>query len=166
MDLKKTKKFTPEAWDNYKRNLKKSNDAVWAVARYIHEFTYTVTVPALRIAKDLSEYKQFTDDGDIILHRNGNEEKIEVKHQSWNWTEHKDIPWKQIIVCAKKSYDRHNVKPSAYFLVNKQLTHSLVIPTKTYHTWTVKDIHDKHKDWIQTMYMINPTLYQFVELCK
>ena len=166
MGLSKTNKITPEAWDDYQRKLRKSNDAVWVVARYMHKFTYSVTVPALKIAKDLSEYKKFTDDGDIVLHRDGKDEKVEVKHQSWDWTEHRDIPWDQIIVCAKKSYDRHSVKPSAYFLVNKQLTHSLVIPTSTYDSWTVKDIHDKKKDWVQTMYMINPLIYQFVELSK
>jgi len=51
-----------------------------------------------------------------------------------------------------------------YFLVNKQLSHALTIPTSTYNTWTVKDIHDKQKDWIQTMYMINPNNYKFIEL--
>lgn len=156
--------ITPEAWDDYKRKLRKSNDAVWAVARYLHNFTYTVTVPALRIAKDVSQYREFQDEGDIILHRDDQDNIVEVKHQSWEWTEHSHIPWPEIIVCAKNSYDRHKKKPIAYFLVNKQLSHSLVIPTSTYSSWTVKDIHDKQKNWIQKMYMIVPTNYQFVSL--
>lgn len=159
-----SKEFTNKAWEDYKGKLKRSNDAVWAVAKYMHSFTYTITIPALNIAKDLSEYKKFTDDGDIILHRDGRKEKIEVKHQTWDWTSHTDIPWPEIIVCAKKSYDRHSEKPSAYFLVNKQLSHALVIPTSTYHSWKVKEIHDKQKDWVQTMYMIDPKIYQFKEL--
>lgn len=156
--------ITPEAWDDYKRKLRKSNDAVWAVARYLHNFTYTVTVPALRIAQDVSQYREFQDEGDIILHRDDQDNIVEVKHQSWEWTEHSHIPWPEIIVCAKRSYDRHKKKPAAYFLVNKQLSHSLVIPTSTYSSWTVKDIHDKQKNWIQKMYMIVPANYQFVSL--
>jgi hypothetical protein len=156
--------MTNEAWNDYVKNLSKSSGAVWRVAMYLHQFKYTVTIPALHIAKNQSEYRSKIDEGDIILHRDGNEEKIEVKHQSWDWTSHKDIPWKSIIVCAKKSYDRHEDKPSAYFLVNTQLTHSILIPTSTYNLWTVKDIHDKKKDWIQTMYMINPNDYKFIEL--
>ncbi len=117
--------MTNEAWEDYVKNLSKSSGAVWRVAMYLHRFKYTVTIPALHIAKDLSEYKSKIDDGDIILHRDGNQEKIEVKHQSWDWTNHTDIPWNTIIVCAKKSYDRHNQKPSAYFLVNTQLTHAI-----------------------------------------
>ena len=158
------KRFSKESWEDYKAKLRRSNDAVWAVARYLHSLQHTVTVPALHIAKDLSEYKEMVDEGDIILHRDGKEDIVEVKHQSWDWTEHSHIPWPEIIVCAKKSYDRHKKKPVAYFLVNKQLSHSLVIPTSTYSSWTVKDIHDKHKNWIQKMYMIVPTNYQFTQL--
>jgi|TARA_R110000744_G_scaffold27083_7_gene66309 hypothetical protein len=156
--------ITKEAWDDYVKNLSKSSGAVWRVAMYLHAFKYTVTIPALHIAKDLSEYKSKIDDCDLILHRDGKSEKIEVKHQSWEWTSHKDIPWKSIIVCAKKSYDRHEDKPSAYFLVNKQLTHSILVPTTTHEDWWAKDIHDKKKDWIQTMYMTNPNQHQFIEL--
>lgn len=158
------KTFTKEAWSDYKSKLLKSNDAVWSVARYLHSFKHTITIPALHIADSLDQYKEHVDEGDIILHRNGNKEKIEVKHQSWNWTSHNDIPWNSIIVCAKKSYDRHKEKPSAYFLVNQQLSHALVVSTQTYHSWVVKDIHDKQKDWVQTMYMIDPKRYEFKEI--
>lgn len=156
--------MTPEAWNNYTQKLKASSKAVWKVAEYLHSFQYTVTVPAVHIAGSPEEYADYIDQGDIILHRDSQEDIIEVKHQSWDWTQHSDIPWQQIIVCAKKSFDRHLQKPSAYFLVNQPLTHAIVIPTNTCDQWTVKDIHDKKKDWIQTMYMINPNNYQFILL--
>lgn len=156
--------FNDNSWKDYTNKIRKSQDAVWAVARYLHSFTYTVTIPALHIAESPDQYNDYVDEGDIILHRDGNKDIVEVKHQSWEWTSHKDIPWKEIIVCAKKAYDRHTNKPAVYFLVNKQLSHALTIPTETYNTWSVKDIHDKQKDWIQTMYMINPNNYKFIEL--
>jgi hypothetical protein len=158
--------MTPEAWRDYTNKLRRSNEAVWAVAQYLHSFQYTITVPALHIAGSPEEYANYIDEGDIIVHREDQSfnDIIEVKHQSWEWTSHQDIPWQQIIVCAKKSFDRHLQKPSAYFLVNKQISHALVIPTNTCGEWTVKDIHDKQKDWIQTMYMIIPGNYKFILL--
>lgn len=155
--------MTNEAWDNYKKNLEKSSLAVWRVAMYLHSFKYTVTIPALHVAQDQSQYKSFIDDGDIILHRDGNKEKIEVKHQSWNWTSHKDIPWESIIVCAKRSYDRHKEKPSAYFLVNQQMSHAILIPSSTYDQWWVEVVHDKKKDWRQTMYKTKPEHHEFIQ---
>jgi hypothetical protein len=155
--------ITDKAWSDYTNQLSKSMAAVWRVAIYLHSFKYTVTVPALHIAKDKSEYKDKVDQGDIILHRDGKNEIVEVKHQSWGWTSHEDIPWDSIIVCAKRSYDRHKEKPSAYFLVNTQLSHAILVPTSTYNSWSVKDIHDKKKDWVQTMYMITPINYKFIE---
>ena len=156
--------MTPQAWENYTTKLKESSKAVWKVAQYLHSFKYTVTVPAVHIAGSPEEYADYIDEGDIILHRKNINDIIEVKHQSWDWTSHSDIPWAEIIVCAKKSFDRHTQKPSAYFLVNKQLSHALVIQTENCGEWTVKDIHDKKKDWIQTMYMITPSNYQFIQL--
>jgi len=156
--------ITKEAWKDYQKNLRKSNDAVWKIAIYLHKFGHSVTVPALQIAKDLSEYTSKVDYGDIILHRDGGKEIVEVKHQSWDWTSHDDIPWNSIIVCAKKSYDRHEVKPSVYFLVNTQLTHAIVVPSSMYEDWFVADVHDKRKDWIQTMYKTDPNKYKFIEL--
>tara|TARA_R110000851_G_C12931126_1_gene551308 strand:+ start:133 stop:615 length:483 start_codon:yes stop_codon:yes gene_type:complete len=156
--------ITNEAWADYTKKLSKSSNAVWRVAIYIHNQGYKVTIPALHIAKSLSQYKDFVDEGDLILHREFKQEIIEVKHQSWDWVSHDDIPWKSIIVCAKKSYDRHEVKPSVYFLVNKQLTHALVVPTTMYEEWFVADVHDKKKDWTQTMYKTDPNKYKFIEL--
>lgn len=156
--------MTPEAWDNYTTMLKKSSKAVWAVAQYIHSKGVTVTVPAVFIAPSKEHYNSYIDQGDIIIHRDNSKETIEVKHQSWDWTRHEDIPWDEIIVCARKSYDRHTQKPSAYFLVNKQLTHALVIPTSTHDQWTTKVIRDKVKNWDQEMYMINPLIVSFQQL--
>jgi hypothetical protein len=156
--------MTPEAWDNYTKMLKQSSEAVWAVARYIHKNGVDVTVKATHIAPSMDQYKQYIDEGDIVIHRNNIQEIVEVKHQSWKWTQHSDIPWDRIIVCARKSYDRHTTKPSAYFLVNQQLTHALVIPTTTQDQWETKVIRDKVKSWDQEMYMINPLTIEFVEL--
>jgi len=156
--------MTNKAWDDYIKKLGKSNAAVWRVAMYLHSKKMTVTVPALHIAGSKSQYRDFIDEGDIIVHRNGKKDIIEVKHQSWDWTSHEDIPYRSIIVCAKKSYDRHEVKPAAYFLVNTQLTHAILVPSSTYDEWIVKDIHDKKKDWVQTMYKVEPSRHKFVEL--
>jgi len=49
-------------------------------------------------------------------------------------------------------------------LVNKQLTHALVVPTTMYEEWFVADVHDKKKDWTQTMYKTDPNKYKFIEL--
>ena len=156
--------MTNKAWDDYMKKLGKSSFAVWRVAMYLHSKKMTVTVPALHIADSKSKYRDFIEEGDIILHRDGEKEIVEVKHQSWDWTSHDDIPWNSIIVCAKKSYDRHDVKPSAYFLVNTQLTHAIVIPSSMYEHWFTADVHDKKKDWVQTMYKTDPAKYKFVEL--
>lgn len=156
--------MTNEAWEDYMKNLGKSSNAVWRVAMYIHSLKHKVTIPPLHIADSKNQYMDFVDEGDLILHRNDTEEIIEVKHQSWDWTTHDEIPWKSLIVCAKKSYDRHEVKPSAYFLVNNQLTHALVIPTSMYEHWWVEDVHDKKKDWVQTMYKTDPKKYKFIKL--
>lgn len=154
----------PEAWDNYTKMLRRSSDAVWVVARYLHNKGVKVTIPPVHVAPTVKQYNSYIDEGDIIIHRDGTQQVIEVKHQSWEWTSHKDIPWKNIIVCAKKSFDRHTNKPAAYFLVNKQMTHSLVISTHTSSQWHVRVVHDKVKDWHQTMYMTQPIKHEFIAL--
>ena len=162
--IKSIDKMTNKAWEDYMKNLGKSSNAVWRVAMYIHSLKHKVTIPPLHIADSKNQYMDFVDEGDLILHRDGKEEIIEVKHQSWDWATHDDIPWKSLIVCAKKSYDRHEVKPSAYFLVNTQLTHALVIPTSMYEHWWTEDVHDKKKDWVQRMYKTDPKKYKFIKL--
>ena len=162
--IKSIDNMTNEAWSDYMKNLGKSSNAVWRVAMYLHSLKHKVTIPPLHIADSKNQYMDFVDEGDLILHRDGKEEIIEVKHQSWDWTTHDDIPWNSLIVCAKKSYDRHKVKPSAYFLVNTQLTHAIVIPTSMFEHWWVADVHDKKKDWVQTMYKTDPKKYKFIEL--
>jgi hypothetical protein len=156
--------MTNKAWDDYIKKLGKSNAAVWRVAMYLHSKKMTVTVPALHIAGSKKEYRNFIDEGDIILHRDGKKEIIEVKHQSFDFTSHDEIPWSSIIVCAKKSYDRHEVKPIAYFLVNTQLTHAIVVPSSMYEHWFEADVYDSRKDWTQTMYRTDPNKYKFIEL--
>lgn len=155
--------FTESAWDDYKSKLNKSSDAIWVVGRYLYEKGYAVTIPPLRVAKDLSQYRQFIDDGDLILHRDG-DEIVEVKHQSFDWVCRTDIPYESVIVCAKKSYDRHKVKPSVYFLVNKQMSHAIVVPTSTKEKWFTAIVHDKKKDWNQEMYKIHTSNINFIEL--
>ena len=72
--------MTNDAWTDYLKNLSKSSFAVWRVAMYLHSLKHKVTIPPLHIADSKNQYMDFVDEGDLILHRDGKEEIIEVKH--------------------------------------------------------------------------------------
>ena len=117
--------------DKFLKHLSGSSEAVFIVAYYLYNKGYDVRINALKKAKNHGEWKNFKDDGDIFIYKNGYKYRIEVKGVSTKFTCKEDCQYPNVIVCAKHSYDMAAIKPYAYFLLNDQRTHLAIIKTST-----------------------------------
>lgn len=126
--------------ENHKKfleHLENSTESVFIVARYLHKKGLDVKIKAVQKAKKHEEWKQYKDDGDIFVYKNGIPYRIEVKGLSCNFTSDKDWKFKDFIVCAKHSYDSADPIPFSYMILNKDKTHIAIVKTTSYPLWDV-----------------------------
>jgi len=154
-----------ENWKRYKSHISKSSSAVWAVAKYIHSLDISVTVNKTEVAPSKEEYYDYVDDGDIIAHTSSGDKIIEVKNVSLEFESHEDFIYDTFIVCAKRAFDRHETKPYAYFLVNKNMTHAMIVKSETKDSWQVKELKDhRYQNWEQKFYISNHNIHKIIKL--
>lgn len=70
--------------------------------------------------------------------------RAEVKHRSLDFVCLGDYPFPDVMVCNCKSWDRSIQKPSWYFILNKEMTHALAIPGRTFDSWEKRDRPDSY----------------------
>ena len=134
------KKFT--------EHLKESTKALFIVAHYFHHYGYSIRINGQKCSPDASSHEEYADDGDLFIQTKDYKKKwvrIEVKGLNTEFTNIKDWPHKNFMVCAKHSYDKTLPNPpSSYYLLNKSRTHAAVVKTKTYSDWFVRTTQDKY----------------------
>lgn len=137
------------------KRLKISETAVFKAALYFHQNGYTVQVPSRRICPDASQWKEYTDDGDLMILTEEGWLRVEVKCLNRDFTSAKDYPFRKIIVCACESFDRADPMPYMYMHFNRSCSHFALTKTSSKEHWESRLIHDKYygDDYYQDMYL-------------
>jgi hypothetical protein len=143
--------------ENHKKfldHLKKSHDAAWFIAEWIRWRKWDdVVVPKNTEARTHAEWGGHADEGDIIFPRG----RLEVKERGFDFTGAHDWPYKDVIVCAKHSYDRADPKPYAFIYVNESWTHIGILLGNTRPKWGMRfGVEDsRYENYSQDVYTVS-----------
>lgn len=151
-----------EQYLKFAKRLKESEPAVKLVGAYLEFMGWDVRIPELVILGPNDNWEDFVDDGDLYASYQGSEwHRMEVKHNSKNFTCYEDIPFKHFLICNKKSYDRADPKPYAYFFLNKEMTYIATLYADTLNFWEVKEIIDPIYGYSYKAYQIDKSFLEF-----
>ena len=128
----------------FQEHLKESTKALFIVAHYFHHHGYTIRINGQKCSPTASSHKEYVDDGDLFIQMKDDQEKwvrIEVKGLNTEFTNSKDWPFKNFMVCAKHSYDKTLPNPpSCYYILNKTRTYAAIVKTDTFDDWITKTV--------------------------
>ncbi len=121
------------------RRLKRSSDAVFKVARWLHDRGRIVEIPTIQFSPTTTAAPNFFDDGDLfsIDPKTGDRRRIEVKHRSTIFTGAADWPFKDVFVSSVKSVERALGGVAAYVTVSHDLRAIAVITHETSSAWYI-----------------------------
>jgi len=123
------------------KRLENSSAAVFRVAEWIYAQGWSVKIPAIRYAPYGSNPLDYVDDGDIYMQRDGDWERIDVKHLTTDFTDITDWPYNKTIVSSQIPVDRANPPSKAYIIVNKAITHAAIVWRATRKHWYVEELY-------------------------
>lgn len=147
-------------WEDFSRRFKASRPSVFKVAEYLNrEKNCSVTIEALKLAPNRHEWREYQDDGDIIVN---DKHIVEVKGKTVDFTSREDFPWDEMIVANVASADRYSA--FAYFIVNKKLTHAGIIKGSSKPRWVKRMMQDNFRGTIELKYLCPIDLIEFVRL--
>jgi hypothetical protein len=143
-----------------------SEGAVWKAIRWLYgKLSCDVTIRGRKIRESISDISDWDDRGDLVIHRGQDPERIEVKRRSLHFTNLSNYPYPTVIVDVAHTFDRAEIKPTAYLIFNDHLTHVIVISTKkTRESWTRTERPDHGKNRVRTFYECPKELVYFYEL--
>lgn len=131
--------------EEHKKFLKRLDDsrhALFLMAAWLHKQGYTVTIPAIRYAPEHKDFLQYVDSGDLILTKeDGTQSVIEVKHlKKTDFTNENDWPHPTVIVSNVHTVNRNRGKVKRYVLLNKAMTHIVIINADQIDKWEIRNI--------------------------
>lgn len=128
-------------------DLKKSNDHVWRIAKWLQKKGYAVTVLPLRIREKIEDMSQFSDSGDIEIRQ-----RVEVKQRFLDFHDKESYPFQTVIVDVAHTWDNARPKPFAYIITNKSSSCCLMVKGDTKKHWKKVEKMDKKKQRMRTFY--------------
>jgi hypothetical protein len=142
-------------------HLNQSRHGVWLVADWLNRRGMDVTVTANSVSKGYEDRMDHVDSGDLYINQ-----RVEVKSLSAEFTGKDNWPFgKELIVCAKHSYDNATPKPYMYMLLSKDKTHAIIIMGRNHKKWTVKKYKDKrYENMEQDFYISSVDDVDFIKL--
>lgn len=147
--------------ERFVSHLNDSRHGVWLVANWLNKRGNDVTITANSVSKGYEDRLDHIDSGDFYINQ-----RVEVKSLSAEFTCKEDWPFgKELIVCAKHSYDNATPKPYMYILLNKAKTHAIIVMGVKSNTWTVKRYKDKrYENMEQDFYISSVEDVKFIKL--
>lgn len=122
---------------NFIRQLKASQPAVFAVAKHFNLTGYDTLVPGVRAAPTPGEWKQFSDEGDLFI-RNRDDgrawQRWEVKHRR-RWLNAPTYSFPDVYIERAARVDRMKVKPFAWALVSNDLRWATIAFYENFEGW-------------------------------
>lgn len=125
--------------EEFLARLKDSRVPVLAVADYFCECGHDATVKAYRAAPAVEDRELFSDEGDLVIHKDGNSFLLEVKSVDQDFTCEDDWPFADFIVDGADRADRviaAGQLPVCYYILSKNLRYAgLVMANSTVSKW-------------------------------
>ena len=150
--------------EKFRTHLRESREAVWTVAKALFRQGFSPTVNYSEECPDNGIRNDYVDGGDIYINV-----KIEVKHRKkLSWTSRDDFTYRDIFVCAKKSFDYSKPKPYAYINIDDDMSHAAIIYSSTREHWEEFRMPDKRygEGYVQTAYRVDKKHVQFVPMSE
>jgi len=130
--------------ERFKKRLIGSRQALFRVAEWLHQYGYYIAIPPMKIRKENEDPKDFFDDGDLFITKEGSPRKrIETKGLSVTFTNAMDWPYGDPLVSNKAAVDRGIEEVEAYISVSSDMDHIVIIKTDTKEHWYVKELIPK-----------------------
>jgi len=143
--------------DEFKAALQESQPAVQVAYRWLLSKGYSATVPPTVERPDFETRMSYQDKGDIILHKDGKDLRVEVKGRDLHFTSAEDFPYPTIFIDEDYKVDDPK-KPietlSAYIILNADLTYAAIIRAATRDRWTLEEHWDPTNQDYRTNYVI------------
>jgi hypothetical protein len=135
-------------YDDFVYELQKSRKAVFRVAEWLHRNGKAIRIDPIKVMPRGGNVEEWVDDCDLYA----DDQKIEVKCKNVSFTCKEDFPWDTVIVSNSQTVDRNWGLITAYIIVNKEMTHAMIIPTTTKDTWWKGVLKPKNKAGEQEFY--------------
>jgi len=141
-------------YDAFTDRLNKSRPAMFRVAEWIHRKGRSVYIPAIIAAPKGSDWKDYVDDGDLFVDDDVKGRlKVEVKHVNIDFTGPKNWPYPSVIVSGKGTIERNMGTVETYIIVNKQMTHAMIVLGETTKHWYIKRMFAKNTQKEEDFYL-------------
>lgn len=125
----------------FQQDLLASQRAVAALAAHLVLQGHHITVPEVQVAENPKDWASHLDNGDIIITRNGQDYRVEVKWVNTPFIDKDSFPYSRPIVDVAATFERKQPKPRYYFMLNPNLTHYAwldVLKTQRLWAWVPK----------------------------
>lgn len=140
-----------------------SHRAVFKVAEWFHcQWNMSIGVKPKKITPTYEQRKDYLDDGDFLYKRPNKEkwEIAEVKHKQMEWTDADSFPYETVFVSNVHSVERGH-EPHLWVLVNKSITHAIIIPKSTKKFWIKETVYNANWGTYEEKYLCAKHLTQF-----
>ena len=134
-------------YDEFAARYNRQWPAVFAVAQWLHSQGFTVTISAPNLRPRDSDYRQYQDRGDIIIQKDGETSRIEVKWRDLDFTCAEDWPYKEgAFVCSVKSYSGKEDDVAAWISVSRDLNYIMITKTKDRKFWIKTERYERPRE--------------------
>jgi len=151
--------------EEFEADLLASSDAVFTVARWLHDGGFDVFIPSVKMRKKHEKSIDYMDDGDLHITKNGVTKKVSVK--GWHRTDFTDtsFPFKSVFVANKRFVDIKGDQIGYYMTVNSSGTCICIVNTeKTKNSWSLITYYDKKSRQEETVYSCPIELATFAKM--
>lgn len=144
--------------EDYVKSFKASVPAVMKAARLlVLEFGLNITVPKLKTTPNKAERYKYVDDGDIIVHLDDRDYRIEVKQRFLKFTCADDFPYHTISLDEFYKANKENMYPLlAYMIVNQDMTYAAYVSAETRLQWIADVRSDSKRQRSNILWMTCP----------
>jgi hypothetical protein len=140
-----------------------SHHAVFKIAEWFHcQWNMGIGMKSKKLSPTYEERHMYSDDGDFLFKRPGKDkwEIAEVKHKNMHWTDADSFPYDTVFVSNVHSVERGH-EPHLWVLVNKSLTHAIIIPKSTKRFWIKETVYNRNSGKEEEKYLCAKHLTQF-----
>lgn len=160
-----------EQHQKFQVRLDNSRHTVFCIAEYLHHCGFSVRIDEFVYAQNAADWQNNVDKGDIKIRRkNGKIDIVEVKGTNRLFTGPHDWGSDFAIVAKKESVERFDLpkykKPMAYFIVNHDNTHAVIIKWDTRPHWRLEPFKYKNVGNVEMQYVCPIEYCEFRDLSK
>jgi len=135
------------------KNLKESIPAVERAAEWLRRKGFWVMVPPTRIRPDVSQRREYSDNGDLYIIEAEGEKRIEVKGRPDILFHSKGaFPFSTVIVNERHKHDNAVPTPFAYFIFSSDLKGCLLVYTGQTRRYWIETARIDSRDELEKDY--------------